>query len=505
MAEEGEVAKWYRNKVIFVTGATGFMGKVLVEKLLRSFEDLGPIYVLVRPKRSVRVEERIEKMADSRAFEELRGARANRENWILPIAGDAGLPGLGISAEDRILLQEKVSVVFHLAATVRFDEPLRNAVAMNVRGTRELLRLCQGMKNLRSFVHVSTAYANCDRPIIEERFYSPPLDLTDLEDRLANIDDDLLGPLTPSLIGKHPNTYTFTKALAEHVVAEYSARLPVVVVRPSIVSPSWKEPKPGWVDAFNGPTVLAVGSGKGLLGSVYGRGDFVADLVPVDVCINLLIVAAWDTGAKFDSKPERNVRVYNCVSRPFNPVTWNDVAVVYDECTRKYAMSGTFMCPKVGITDSKVKHALIKMFCQTVPGTVVDFLTMISGGRPSIRHYQRQLEKASTVLEFFTTNEWEFEAKNAERLRRRMNPADLKTFDFNLADLDWAEYIDNGFLGIRRYLLKEEDDTIQAARENIVKWALIKKTVRIFFVTCTIAISVIGLFTVYFNRPHFFG
>lgn len=42
-----------------------------------------------------------------------------------------------------------VSVVFHAAATVRFDEPLRNAVLLNTRGTRELLALAKDMTNLK--------------------------------------------------------------------------------------------------------------------------------------------------------------------------------------------------------------------------------------------------------------------------------------------------------------------------------------------------------------------
>ena len=49
--EEGKVSKFYENKTVFITGATGFMGKVLVEKLLRSTK-VGKIYLLIRPKES---------------------------------------------------------------------------------------------------------------------------------------------------------------------------------------------------------------------------------------------------------------------------------------------------------------------------------------------------------------------------------------------------------------------------------------------------------------------
>ena len=54
-----EIASFYKNKGIFVTGATGFLGKVLLEKLLRSCSDLKMIYVLVRPKKGVPASERL--------------------------------------------------------------------------------------------------------------------------------------------------------------------------------------------------------------------------------------------------------------------------------------------------------------------------------------------------------------------------------------------------------------------------------------------------------------
>lgn len=56
----GKVVQWYRGRNIFITGGTGFMGKVLVEKLLYSCEDIGNLYILMRPKRGRSVEQRID-------------------------------------------------------------------------------------------------------------------------------------------------------------------------------------------------------------------------------------------------------------------------------------------------------------------------------------------------------------------------------------------------------------------------------------------------------------
>ena len=50
MADESQISKFYALKKVFVTGGTGFMGKVLIWKLLKSCSKLDTIYVLVRPK-----------------------------------------------------------------------------------------------------------------------------------------------------------------------------------------------------------------------------------------------------------------------------------------------------------------------------------------------------------------------------------------------------------------------------------------------------------------------
>ena len=60
----------------------------------------------------------------------------------------------------------------------------------------------------------------------------------------------------PLFRGEHPNTYTFTKALAEELLLSKGQRLPLAIIRPSIVVASWEYPIKGWVDNFNGPTGL---------------------------------------------------------------------------------------------------------------------------------------------------------------------------------------------------------------------------------------------------------
>ena len=82
-------------------------------------------------------------------FEHLNANGNSARNKVLPIAGDIAQDGLGISEQDIQKLINEVNVVFHSAATVKFDEPLRTSIEYNVLGTRRVIQLCHKMKNLK--------------------------------------------------------------------------------------------------------------------------------------------------------------------------------------------------------------------------------------------------------------------------------------------------------------------------------------------------------------------
>ena len=72
------------------------------------------------------------------------------------------------------------------------------------------------------------------------------------------LDDESLDKITPNHLGDKPNTYTNTKQLPEHLLLNESEAMPLAIVRPSIVGASWKEPFPGWIDNYNGPSGLYI-------------------------------------------------------------------------------------------------------------------------------------------------------------------------------------------------------------------------------------------------------
>lgn len=63
--EHTSVKDFYKDRSIFITGATGFMGKVLVEKLLRSCPGIKNIYVLMRPKKGQEVQQRLRELLNA--------------------------------------------------------------------------------------------------------------------------------------------------------------------------------------------------------------------------------------------------------------------------------------------------------------------------------------------------------------------------------------------------------------------------------------------------------
>lgn len=196
-------------------------------------------------------------------------------------------------------------------------------------------------------VHVSTAYANCDRLHVSEVVYNPPVQPEKIIEAVDWIEEDLVKLLTPKVIKLRPNTYTYTKAIAEALVLQECKDLPCTIVRPSIVGASWKEPFPGWIDNFNGPTALFAAIGKGILRTMLGNSNSTADIIPVDIPVNLMIVSGWYTG----SKRTKDLKVYNCTTGQINRLTWGMVERFCKEGLMKNPLENIFLVPNPHFTS----------------------------------------------------------------------------------------------------------------------------------------------------------
>src|SRR3954462_13132425 len=111
--------------ISFLTGATGFIGRNLVEKLLQRE---GTVYALVR--------------AGSRGrLEELRTGWGAAGAPVVPIAGELSQPGLGVSEEDLLTMRGEIDHFFHLAAIYDITADAARQEVANVEGTRHAIEL----------------------------------------------------------------------------------------------------------------------------------------------------------------------------------------------------------------------------------------------------------------------------------------------------------------------------------------------------------------------------
>lgn len=189
------VPTFFANQEIFITGGSGFMGKALVEKLLRSCPKVTAIYLLLRSKKNKGSLERLQQLKESSIFDRIKTENPEILNKIIPIDGDVTSIGLGISVENLKKL-EKVTMIFHVAASVRFDDPLKEAIIMNTRGTREVMIFAEKLKYLILCMHVSTTYCNPSQDVVEEKLYPAPVDWKTAIKVAEHINDDLLNILS---------------------------------------------------------------------------------------------------------------------------------------------------------------------------------------------------------------------------------------------------------------------------------------------------------------------
>jgi len=240
------VEKTYEDQSVLVSGATGFIGKVLVEKLLRDCRKIKNIYILLRSKKGDGLQKRFEDFKNSIVFNNIRKSDASAFDKLIAIQGDLMEPKLGISQSDEEYLSKNLNIIIHCAASVRFDEPIKVALQMNTISTKNMLQLAEKCDNLKGFVHVSTAYSNPNQKIIHEKIYDPFIDYKLFLDLVEKNDNQELDALCEKALEIFPNTYVLTKHLSEKLVSEYD-HLPISIVRPSIVTPSNTEPEIGWV------------------------------------------------------------------------------------------------------------------------------------------------------------------------------------------------------------------------------------------------------------------
>ncbi|KAK1116985.1 hypothetical protein K0M31_017034 [Melipona bicolor] len=462
MGELTEIQSFYKGKIIFVTGGTGFMGKVLIEKLLYSCSDLNKIYVLIRPKRGRTPEIRIDEMFKLPMFQRIRKQKSEIMKKVKALSGDVGMKNLGLTDEQLDILINETDIVFHCAATLRLESKLKDAIDMNTIGTERVIELSKRMKKLKAFVHLSTAFCYADKEELDEKVYEPSADPHDVMKLVQWLDESTIDLITPKILDVHPNTYTFSKRLTEKLIADQYPNLPCSIARPSIVTPAWAEPLPGWVDNLNGPVGLMVGGGKGVIRSMLCNGRYHAEVIPVDLAINALIAIGHRTATmKHTSMP-----VYNITQSGILPITWGEVLGKGKKIAYKYPFEKQIWYPTGDIHDSKFVHNLIVFFFHIIPAYFIDFLMLIFRQKRFMVRLQNRISVGLEVLQYFTTREWVFHNTNLLIMWGEMSPKDKKIFPIDFLSIDDTAYIKTCILGARQYCMKENLSTLPKARRH---------------------------------------
>jgi len=433
------------------------MGKVLVEKILRACP-VRKVYMLVRPKRGRSMQDRITDMFENfKLFEKMKSMRPDSMSKVVAMSGDITHENLGLSEEDQEILIKECNVIFNVAATINFQEPIKEAVSMNMLGTKRMIAIARKMIQIQAVIHVSTAYANCHLHETYEQLYPAPMDpeqLIKLTEWLE-LKPKVLESMTPELVHPLPNTYTFTKSVAEHIlVNDAGDKVPFSIIRPSIVCGAWREPEPGWVDNLYAFTGLLIGMGKGLLRTLYIKQGIKLDFIPVDVPINLMIVSAYNTATKIYT-PGTGENIYCCSTGYQNPLTIEGLNDHLKETVRAIPQEFPYWFPDGSAKTNKTLHTIHMYAINVIPAHIYDFFMKIFKKRPIAVKACNRMVKAIGALEYFMLRDWTFHNENVQGLWKAISPADRQMFHFNVGDMDWGRYLDRYQRGCKKFILKE--------------------------------------------------
>ncbi|XP_044763999.1 fatty acyl-CoA reductase wat-like isoform X2 [Coccinella septempunctata] len=458
--EGSVIAEFFKGKSVFITGGTGFLGKLIIEKLTRSCKDIDKIYILIREKKNKDFIRRTEELLNGMVFSEVKKVQPDFQRKIIPLRGDISLPNLGLNEADQETIKNEVHVIFHVAATVKLDEKLCRSVKINIEATIDLVNLAKTCKNLMSLVYVSTAYSNSIREVIEEKIYEPTV--TDFQIlKMTQSQRDISDEEEKRILGEWKNSYVMTKNIAEHVIKTHGSDLPVCIFRPAIVTNTFKEPLKGYVDNYYGTIGVLANNYAGVLRTANVDGEVLIENVPADFVVNGIIVAAY----KNHILGRGDIRIYNYVSSEENPIKTrdlHDLAAFYGHQTPTIK---SLWYPCNTINSNFYVHAIFTIFLHFVPAFFFDLYLTLMGKKPWMMSFYKKIYRFNKSIAWFASNEWKFSTNNVQQLWNELPYVDKRIFPFSMSkeNFNWNEYLSQVNLGIRLYLLQDELHTMTNA------------------------------------------
>lgn len=488
---------FYAGKNLFITGGTGFVGICLLEKILRCIPEHGEIYLLMRAKKGKSMSERLEEVKKNSVFTKLLEEKKAEEvfNKVFPIAGDVGEESLGMQLKDRQQLAEKIDVIIHSAATLDFGESLKTTVNINLLGTRRITEFAKECRQLKALVHVSSAYVNSYLLETKEIIYPLPMKSEALIETVNTLSPEKLEEKTPEILGDHPNSYTITKHMAEHEIANVQELFPCTIVRPSMITSSLKEPIPGWTISKNGPSGFFMGAQKGVVRRLPVAKNLIYDYIPVDIVVNQILVAGFHAAV---TKPKQ-VEIYHCTTSTRNPFRWVTVEDGISENMRSYPLKSAVWFAYLRLLPNITWFKISAIFVHWMPAFILDMVLRVTGGRPMLVKLHTNINVSLNRLSKFIFTEWKFSAEKSNQLMHWMLEKDRKVFFIDVNEIKWVDYFVSMYIGVRTYLNKEPLSNLPAAKKkneifyyaNLVVQALFL-TVFWFLIACLTGTTMSG-------------
>ncbi|EDO63776.1 AGAP005986-PA [Anopheles gambiae str. PEST] len=446
---------FYDGKYVLLTGGSGFVGKLLIEKLIKC--NVAEILLILRRKKGLSPTERLEQLLGKEAvFVNYEKDPQLYLSKIRLIEGDISEVGVGISNDDLAYIYERTNIIVHAAADVRFDESLKESIQTNVRGTQEMLKIAENCRQLEIFTYISTAFSHCVLGVIEEKFYDPPLDPSVLIKASESENDaDVFEQLSKKLIEPWPNTYAFTKSLSEEMVRRYKAKLPVAIIRPSIITTTMEDPIAGWTDNLYGFNGVVCGAATGVLRIFHIHMDYKASIVPADTVINATLAVTW-----YAASHREEDNVYNCTTDD-NPVSWRETQHQLEHWKDRIPFDKSLWITTYNTTRFKLVADVLSILYHVLPALFFDALLQLGGQKPRVLKLYRKVHRFSAVLRFFTNNQWCFRTARMRRVLDAMAADDQQYFPCDAKAIQWNSFLDHQIKGLRQYLMRDPWSTLE--------------------------------------------
>ena len=450
---------------LLLTGATGFLGKVVLHELMLRADELGiaRVHLLIRPTQRSTPEARWRtEVLASPCFAELS------EGWerrVQVVAGDLAAADAGIDPGARAALARRLTHVVHCAASVQFDLPLAEAAAANTTSALHVLELAQECPRLASMVSVSTAYATPhadDRAPIGEELAPLPRAASEIYASIleGSTDEEALLAETG-----HPNTYTLTKCLTEHLLAEGMGDLPLTLIRPSIISASLRRPRPGWIDSPAAFALFVMSIASGRLRAIIANPDVRLDVVPCDAVASRIVDAAFERRAT----PRAGPIIRHAVAGFERSPTLGDCRRGIERYFQRNPVEGV----RGRAADARVRYL-------GRDGPLYRFHRWLHHSRRAdARIVAGKLEQTNRVFTYFTHNTFRFESSV---------PFEDPAFEPN-------DYVETVCRGVARYLMDGDESAVSLAgglhtrARGDLRWVLTQPSGGVFLRLAAFAVA----------------